>query len=272
MPTLDDNKKTWDGIYDWSKLGDEWSESWGGPIMQWYGTILPRIHHFLPTGNVLEIACGYGRWTHFLKDLCKTLEVLDLSDECIQACRKRFSDSVNIKYHLNDGKSLEMISDASIDFIFTFDSLVHADETVLKAYISQFPRILTEDGAAFIHHSNLAEYYPLYKNIRKIPGLERLLKRLGLLEKSLHGRDFGVSAGIVESFAQAYGLKCISQEVLTWGTKRTHIDCFSILVKSTSSLARTKHFRRNNSFNQEVHNLFELSKLYTIKGPTGSSV
>ena len=35
---------------------------------QWYGSLLPRIHRFLPTGQVLEIACGYGRWTQYLKD------------------------------------------------------------------------------------------------------------------------------------------------------------------------------------------------------------
>lgn len=262
MPTVNDNKKTWDGLYNWSNQGDEWSASWGGPSMQWYGTILPRIHNFLPTQNVLEIACGYGRWTQFLKNLCEKLEIIDLSDECIQACRKRFSKDSNIKYHLNDGKSLEMISDSSIDFVFSFDSLVHADETVMKSYISQLPRILKADGAAFIHHSNLGYYYHRYSGIRKIPKLEGILKKLGILEKTLHGRDFGVNAKLIEGIAKEQGLQCISQEVLSWGTKHAQIDCFSTIVKDTSALARKNRYLRNANFMQEVNNLFNLSKLY----------
>jgi ubiquinone/menaquinone biosynthesis C-methylase UbiE len=266
MPTVEENKKTWDdGIYKWSFQGDEWSAAWGNPSMQWYGTILPRIHRFLPTDSILEIACGYGRWTQFLKNLCHHLEVIELSDECIQACKKRFSESIHIKYHLNDGKSLDMISDNSINFVFSFDSLVHADETVMNAYISQLPRILKEDGVAFIHHSNLGEYSHAYSRIRKIPRLENLLTRLGILEKTLHWREFGVSAKLVEALAKAQGLKCISQEVLNWGTKRTQIDCFSTIVKETSSLARENRFYRNSNFMQEVSNLSLISSLYSKK-------
>ena len=31
---------------------------------QWFGLIFPRIHAFLPTGTILEIAPGFGRWTN----------------------------------------------------------------------------------------------------------------------------------------------------------------------------------------------------------------
>lgn len=264
MPTVNENKKAWDGQYSWPNLGDEWSVAWGGPFMQWYGTILPRIHRFIPTGSILEIACGYGRWTQFLKDMCHELEVIDLSEECIQACKQRFIKNTNIKYYLNDGKSLEMISDDSIDFVFSFDSLVHADESIIKSYFSQLPRILRDNGAAFIHHSNLGEYYPVYSLIRKVPGLEVILKKLCILEKDLHWRDSGVSARSVEKLAENYALKCISQEIIPWGTKRAQIDCFSTIVKKTSPLARDNHILRNTSFSEEVKNLSQLSRLYTM--------
>ena len=149
--------------------------------MQWYGSIFPRIIQHLPSNRILEIACGYGRWTQYLKDLCSNLVVVDLSSECIQGCKKRFSDCPHIEYHINDGKSLDMISDSSVDFLFSFDSLVHADESVLKAYLSQLPRILTDNGVAFIHHSNLGEYADIYSKIRAIPYLERILTGLGVL-------------------------------------------------------------------------------------------
>ncbi len=262
MPTVADNKKKWDGDYQWPNQGDEWSSGWGGASMEWYGTILPRIHQFIPTGSILEIACGYGRWTQFLKDMCQHLIVVDLSEKCIQACQQRFVESSNIEYYLTDGKSLQMIPDASMDFVFSFDSLVHADKSVLQAYLSQLPRILKDDGAAFIHHSNLAEYHLIYGIVRRIPWLGAVLKWVGILEKDLRWRDSSVSAKLVEEIAEEHGLKCISQEVVPWGTKRAQIDCFTTIVKNGSPSARNNRILRNANFGQEVRNLARLSQLY----------
>ncbi len=45
MPTINDNKGIWDGAYGWSNSGDEWSDNWGSPSMQWYGTVItPKIN------------------------------------------------------------------------------------------------------------------------------------------------------------------------------------------------------------------------------------
>src|SRR5205085_5081421 len=66
-----------DGIsfmkYEWKDAGEEWSEPWGTSAAQWSGAILPRIRDCLPTGTILEIAAGFGRWTHYLKDYCQEL-------------------------------------------------------------------------------------------------------------------------------------------------------------------------------------------------------
>jgi len=263
LPTVNDNKKEWDEDYQWVNRGDEWSSSWGGPSMQWYGCILPRIQSFIPTDSIVEIACGYGRWTQFLKDMCQNLTAIDLSEECIQACRQRFSDCSNVEYHVNDGKSLHMIPDSSANFVFSFDSLVHADESVLTEYISQLPRIMKDEGIAFFHHSNLGEYYGTYAKVRKIPKLESLLRRLGILEKKLHWRDFGVSASVVERLAEEHGMSCISQEIIPWGTKRAKIDCFSVIVKDNSSLKMKNQVFRNANFMQEAKYLYRLSLLYS---------
>lgn len=262
MATVDANKKAWDEQYQWPNRGDEWSAPWGGPSMQWYGTILPRIHRFLPADSILEIACGYGRWTQFLKGMCHRLAVIDLSEECVQACQQRFAGCAHIEYHLTDGRSLQMIADASVDFVFSFDSLVHADESVLKAYLSQLPRILRAEGAAFIHHSNLGQYDTAYSRIRRIPRLEGVLKQLGILDKTLHWRDSGVSATMVAQSAEEHGLKCISQEVIPWGTKRAYIDCFSTIVKETSPAARQNRLLRNADWVHEVDYLAQLARLY----------
>ena len=53
------------------------------------------------------------------------------------ACRRQFADCSHIDYFVNDGKSLAMIADKSIDFAFSFNSLVHVEVDVLEAYLHQ---------------------------------------------------------------------------------------------------------------------------------------
>ncbi len=105
MPTLDQNKFQWSS-YDWPQEGHEWSGPWGGTQYLWYGTILPRILHAVPAKHILEIAPGYGRCTQFLLNLCDRLSLVDITEKCIEACKKRFHAYSHICYYVNDGKSL----------------------------------------------------------------------------------------------------------------------------------------------------------------------
>src|SRR5438874_2509922 len=110
MPTIQENL---DGFtnYNWSEQGHEWSLPWGGTEFLWWGTLFPRIHAFIPIDTILEIAPGFGRVTYYLKDLCKNLIVVDLTERCIEACKQKFSSYSHITYHINDGKALDMIPD-----------------------------------------------------------------------------------------------------------------------------------------------------------------
>ena len=137
------------------------------PEAQWFGAILPRIHLFIPTGTLLEIAPGHGRWTHYLRKYCERLLVVDLSQKGIEACQKRFAGSPNITYHVNDGVSLSMIADESVDFAFSFDSLVHAEMDVIGSYVAQLAKKLKPNGVGFFHHSNMGSYYSRWEG--KLP-------------------------------------------------------------------------------------------------------
>jgi hypothetical protein len=48
-----------------------------------------------------------------------------------------------------------MIENGSIDFAFSFDSLVHAESDVMSSYAHELARVLKPGGVAFLHHSNL---------------------------------------------------------------------------------------------------------------------
>lgn len=261
MPSVAENNAWWNQAYDWHESGDEWSRPWGGTNAQWHGSLRPRLHRFLPAGQGLEIACGYGRWTQFLKDECEHLTALDLSDKCVSACQERFRDATNISYVVNDGTSLAMIDDASIDFVFSFDSLVHVDRATLDAYLAELARILTPDGVAFIHHSNLGAYPWLHRRLPRIPKLRGVLRRLRVTEFA-HIRDPSVTASGVAASAERVGLQCIGQELISWLTRRTLIDCISTVARPMGRYARTNRVIRNSDFHLEAGYVAQLAGLY----------
>jgi SAM-dependent methyltransferase len=237
MPTIQENRDLWDGEYDWSESGEEWSRWFGGSAMQWHFMFLPRIQRYVPAPRILEIAPGYGRWTQFLKDLCDELIVVDLSERCIEQCKERFRDERHIAYHVNDGKSLEMIEDGTVDFVFTADSLVHAEPDVLAVYLEEIAKKLRPDGVAFVHHSNLGEYARYFGLVGKIPRGKRLLTRLGIIETETRARSRSMTAGLFAQFAQQAGLHTVSQERTQWGRSRRLIDCFSVVTTADSRWA-----------------------------------
>jgi SAM-dependent methyltransferase len=267
LPTIEENRSNWGETHDWSQGGDEWSAAWGGVQMEWYGSILPRIRAFVPTDTILEIAPGYGRWTAFLKDLCKHLIIVDLSEKCIDACRQRFVKYSHISYFVNDGQSLEMVAnDNSIDFIFSFDSLVHAEETVMNCYAAEFAKKLRSNGSAFIHHSNRGEYIFLGKAqslISKVPPFFSLLKTLRICDDvNSQWRGRSMTAAKMETFAEEHNLQCVGQELMTWNSKFALIDCLSTIVPRGSKWSRQNRILKNPGFWSEAQRLSNLSRLY----------
>ncbi len=137
MPSIEENIDKWNASYDWRLGGDAWSRPWGDAESQWYGSIFPRIHRFLPASAVLEIAPGFGRWTQFLLEHCETLTAVDVAPKCTESCRERFADYPQARFETNDGQSLPMVEDESIDFAFSFDSLVHVESETMMGYLSE---------------------------------------------------------------------------------------------------------------------------------------
>jgi SAM-dependent methyltransferase len=261
VPTIEQNRKAWDIDYCWPEDGDEWSRSWGGAEAQWFETLLPRIHPFLPTGTILEIAPGRGRWTQFLKDYCSGIVVVDLGAHCIEACRQRFSACSHITYHVNDGRSLGMLPDRSVDFAFSFDSLVHAEADVIEAYLNDLGRKLTPNGVGFIHHSHIGAYRRAYSFINRVPRrLRSRLERHGWLPRD-HWRAHSMTAQRFEAFCVGAGLACIGQELVNW-EGRILLDAFSMFTVSDSVWTRPNRVFKNDRFMQTTHDGRRLAQHY----------
>lgn len=212
MPSVEQNLHQW-SRHDWSSRGDEWSVGYGGTDAMWAWTIQPRIAVLLPTDHILEIAPGFGRVTQFLIPACRRLTVVDLTRRCVDACRERFAGVPNIDYHVNDGRSLDMVPDEAVDFAFSWDSLIHAERDVLAAYLDELGRKLKPGGSALLHHSNVDAY-------RGTDGQ--------LTIDNTHWRAESLSATAFAADANAAGLLCTVQELVPWGGE-PFTDCLSLV-------------------------------------------
>jgi 2-polyprenyl-3-methyl-5-hydroxy-6-metoxy-1,4-benzoquinol methylase len=260
MPTLDENINTWSTGWDWSTRGEEWSGWWGDTDAFWHGAILPRIHAMVPTATILEIAPGFGRWTQYLKDACQRLVIVDLTEQCIAHCRERFAGATNIDYHVNDGRSLAMVEDSSVDFVFSFDSLVHADPEVIGGYLSQLGAKLAPDGIGFLHHSNAGSLRRLSALSRQVPdNLFQSFVRHGIAVNLTAWRDERMTAALFRKQCQAADLACVGQELVSWEYGGYLIDCFSIFTPRGSRWERPVQLVRNPMFVAEAR---RMSRLY----------
>ncbi len=255
MPTLKENREQWTR-YDWSEGGDEWSSVWGGTDSLWYATLLPRLHGLIPAGHILEIAPGFGRCTQYLVPHCERLTLLDLTERCIEACRERFREHHHVSYHINDGRSLDAVEDNSVDLVFSWDSLVHVEQDVMRAYISQLGRKLRPGGAGFIHHSNIGAFRDRKTGTLTVP--------------NSHWRGATMSARLFREYCEEAGLSCHAQEIINWGNEVLS-DCISLFSRpERSAVSRTEIFE-NRLFMDEAARAKHTAGLYRItKGAEAS--
>jgi SAM-dependent methyltransferase len=259
VPTVGENEAMWGRTYDWTHAERDWSSGWGGATGEWYGVLWPRLHHLLPARSVVEIGCGHGRWTEFLRSRSERLVAVDLAESCVAACATRFADDPAVTVRRTDGRSLDDVADGSVDLVFSFDSLVHADLGVMDAYLGEAARVLAPDGTAFLHHSNLAGCR-LRPGLRRLPVLPHVLGRLGVLERDLHWRDPSVGAEEVSAAAERHGLRCVTQELVPWGTGRMLIDCISTVVRIGSAADHGRHVIENPAFGADAPALSALAR------------
>ena len=279
MPSIEENLDRWNEDYDWRLAGEPWSKPWGGATAQWYGCIYPRIQHFLPAASILEIAPGFGRWTEFLLEHCNTLIGVDVTPKCIEACRERFADRHGARFEVNDGVTLPMVADASIDFAFSFDSLVHVEIEVLSGYLDELARVLTSEGVAFLHHSNYGTYRrsahalaPLQRLSRPSPGRPPGPRCCapGPTGVRTGGRRVSPPRGWPKLREQK-GLHCVGQELINWEGGVQLLDCLSVITRAGSRWDHPNNVVKNRLFRLEARAIRRSSSVYNAPdGPRRS--
>ena len=190
---------------------------------QWEQTIWPLIRGADMT-CVLELAPGHGRNTRKLIGLAREIHLVDVNRSCIDACRKRFGEGdgrCRLRYHVNDGRSFDFLPDASVSFVYSWDSMVHFDKRVVRAYVAEFARVLTPGGTGFVHHSNYgatSDHDVFHEN----PGWRSNMSR-----------------ELFAAYCEEAGLEVVEQKLLWWFID--DLDCLSVFRKPPRTLSPAPH-------------------------------
>jgi ubiquinone/menaquinone biosynthesis C-methylase UbiE len=157
----------------------------------------------------VDLGCGRGRLEQYLRRSFKTVLGVDVNRENIDYCSQHKTYDELLE---TDGMTIP-VSDASVDYVFCFDTMVHFDVDVVHSYLKQTKRVLIDDGLGFFHHSNIIT---CQIDISKNPHYRNCMN------KTL----FAYLANIV-------GLHVVKQLEIDWDGCN-NLDCLTLVKKSNS--------------------------------------
>jgi 2-polyprenyl-3-methyl-5-hydroxy-6-metoxy-1,4-benzoquinol methylase len=137
---------------------DTLGEEWGGPAFADF--IVDVVRPYLgPDADVLELGCGGGKFSQRLAPLCRMLLCTDISAAMIEHTRASLATKVvsgNVSYRILNGRDFQGIPDGSVDFIFSYDVLLHVQPQNVFSYLVDARRVLRDGGVFMLHQISLA--------------------------------------------------------------------------------------------------------------------
>ena len=104
------------------------------------------LEDFAPTGDVLELACGPGSWTHQLLDHATTVTALDASPEMLGLARERIKDE-RVRFEAAD--LFTWRPERTYDVVFFGFWLSHVPLERFAAFWSMVQECLDPEGRVF---------------------------------------------------------------------------------------------------------------------------
>jgi len=174
--SVDQNKLTWNN-WNWNVLGEEWTKS-----QEWKDKLVSEIITKLIPDNssIIEIGPGGGRWSEFLQKKSEVLNLVDISEKCLELCEKRFGKNSNIKYNLIKDVKFNFAQDNSTDIIFSYDVFVHIDRAQITEYFIEFNRVLKKSGKIILHYSKVGDKFGEYRSRFTSDDMNSLLQKLDM--------------------------------------------------------------------------------------------
>lgn len=129
-------------------LGDEWGDK--RSVDQFVEDfILPHIH---PGSKILEIGSGGGRIVKRIAHRCSLLVCLDVEFEMASLCRRTLTNRRSATWIITPkNRAILPLADASLDFVYSFDTFVHLDSRIVYQYLREAARVLKR-GAKMAAH------------------------------------------------------------------------------------------------------------------------
>lgn len=169
-----------------------------------------RMFAELNLRSTAELACGHGRHAAQIYQQVPALILLDVVEENVAFCRKRFEDAKNVVAIKNDGCTFQPIPDESLTALFCYDAMVHFECDVALSYVGDAARVLQKGGRALLHHSIL-DAFP-GRDHRQNPG----------------GRNF-MNHALFMHVARKAGFKILESTIMDWDAP--HTDALTLLEK-----------------------------------------
>ena len=189
----------------------------GDTELQWKDHIWPVLSEFDLTCT-LDLAAGHGRISQKLVEHASKVYAVDISEEAVDFCKRRFADVDKVVVIRNNGFDLSDIPDEHLTAIVSIDSMVHFDSDIVRRYIREFERILKPGGRGYVWHSNYSS------------------DPAGDIQDTYHWRGF-MSKELFAHWCHKEGLKVISQQTTDNASPDTvfkDVDCRTLFVKPDS--------------------------------------
>jgi SAM-dependent methyltransferase len=183
------------------------------------------LNYKISLNRVLDFPSGRGRIAESMykmyADNIEKFVCCDANKEAINYCQKRFAGNNVFDFMVNKVDEWQCIplefKDSSFTFIYSWDSMVHFSYKWIDFYVSEFYRILENNGYVFIHHSNLAS-----------PDVKIDTGKSEDWNNNPHVRAL-VSANDVKYISEKHGFKVVEQNIINWIVP--NLDCISLLRK-----------------------------------------
>jgi ubiquinone/menaquinone biosynthesis C-methylase UbiE len=121
------------GYYD---LAEKWVDVFWDENSVFY-----QCFQQLDCSAIVELACGQGRHVQKYLEKSKTITLVDINQENIDFCKKRYEKEQKIHYIVNSGSDFAGIKTNSQTAVFSYDSMVHFDMLDILSYIKEVVKI-----------------------------------------------------------------------------------------------------------------------------------
>jgi len=108
--------------------------------------------------KVLDLACGMGRTCKWVAPYVDEYVGVDFIPEMIKKAKEYNSKFKNVRFVVNDGKTLNVLNVDYFDLAYSELAFQHMLKPIQESYVNEIFRVLKKDGLFYVQIPRL-EYY-----------------------------------------------------------------------------------------------------------------